>query len=245
MYLPFNNRYARIIHIAFVRINLTKITEHIMTGNLQQKPIGLLGGTFDPIHHGHLRLALELYERLDLAEVRLIPSAYPPHRESPAVSAALRLEMVKAAIDGLEGVVADDCELMRPGPSYMVDTLKTIRETHGSRPVYMILGMDAFMNLHTWHRWKELLHYAHILLVRRPGKLLPMTHVMREFLDVNRAKTLDELQISAGGKIYVENIPPLTISATQIRGLLATGRNPRYLLPRPVLNLINSHQLYR
>ena len=216
-----------------------------MTGNLQQKPIGLLGGTFDPIHHGHLRLALELYERLNLAEVRLIPSANPPHRESPSVSAELRLEMVQLAIRDLQGVVADGRELRRTGPSYMVDTLSSIRDEEGDRPVYMILGMDAFMNLHSWHRWQDLLNYAHILLVRRPGKLLPMTHVMRGFLDLNRAKTLDELLIRPAGKIYIEDIPPLTISATQIRGLVATGRNPRYLLPLPVLNLINTHQLYR
>ncbi len=217
-----------------------------MTASLQQKPIGLLGGTFDPIHHGHLRLALELYESFNLAEVRLIPSAYPPHRESPAISAELRLEMLQVAIDGLQGIKADNRELLRSGPSYTIDTLQSIREEEGNCPIYMILGMDAFMNLHTWHRWQELLHYAHILLVRRPGKLLPMAHVIRDFLDMNHVKNLDELLTQAAGKIYVvEDIPPLTISATQIRNLLANGRNPRYLLPRSVLNIINTHQLYR
>lgn len=212
---------------------------------VQHKPIGILGGTFDPIHHGHLRLAIELYERLDLERIHLIPSAYPPHRESPSASAELRLAMVEAAIAGVEGLVADDRELRRAAPSYMVDTLHSLREEFPERSLCLILGMDAFMGLPQWHQWERLIDYAHIVIVQRLGKLLPMSEVIRDFLNARQVTELQELERHKAGKIFIQEIPMLTISATQIRALLSVGRNPRYLLPEHVLDLINTHQLYR
>ncbi len=209
------------------------------------KPIGLLGGTFDPIHHGHLRLALELYERLDLAEVRLLPSANPPHREAPTASAQLRLDMVQAAIQGVPGLSADDRELRRHQPSYTVDTLLSIREEYPYHPLCLILGMDAFMALSSWYQWERLITLAHLLVVRRIGTLLPEVHRMQEFLNSHQLHHPDELRQQLAGGVWIEEIPALTISATQIRDLIATGRNPRYLLPQTVLNLIHTHQLYR
>ncbi|MDM8561987.1 nicotinate (nicotinamide) nucleotide adenylyltransferase [Candidatus Marithioploca araucensis] len=122
-----------------------------MTSHTNNKPIGILGGTFNPIHHGHLRLALELYERLDLAKVLLIPSAYPPHRAQPSVSSQCRLEMVQAAIKGVKGLSVDDRELRRQRPSYTVDTLKSLREDYPYHSLCLILGMDAFLGLPSWH----------------------------------------------------------------------------------------------
>ncbi len=209
-----------------------------------QKPIGILGGTFNPIHHGHLRLALELYERLDLAEVRLIPSAHPPHREPPSISAELRLQMVKLAIADVPGLRVDDRELLRMGPSYTVDTLESLRAEFPKTPLFLILGMDAFMTLPYWHQWQRFITFAHLLVVRRPGKVLPMVHVMRDFLNSHQTQNIKDLLTQPTGHILVQEIPALTISATQIRGLIANGKNPHYLLPESVLHFIHTHHLY-
>jgi nicotinate-nucleotide adenylyltransferase len=208
------------------------------------KPIGILGGTFNPIHHGHLRLALELYERLDLAEVRLIPSAHPPHREQPAVSSQRRLEMVQAAIKGVKGLSVDDRELRREGPSYMVDTLRSLRDDYPHRSLCLILGMDAFMGLPHWYQWERLITLAHFLVVRRPDTSLPDGHVMQDFLKAHQANRFEDLRKQTSGAIWMEKIPELALSATQIRRIIAAGKNPRYLLPLAVLDIINIHQLY-
>lgn len=215
-----------------------------MSTNIIQ-PIGLLGGTFDPIHNGHLRLAIELYERLNLAEIHLIPAAQPPLRELPTASAELRLQMVQAAISGVTGLKVDDRELHRSGPSYMVDTLKSFRVDYPKRSLCLILGMDTFMGLPQWYQWEQLIELAHLLVVRRPGTLLPMVHRMRDFLIAHQTTQLEDLIQHTQGFIWIEEIPALTISATQIRALLAAHRNPRYLLPKTVLDLIEIHQLYR
>lgn len=217
-----------------------------MTENAHsEKPIGILGGTFDPIHHGHLRLALELYERLDLAEVRLIPTAHPPHRETPTVDGFMRLAMIKAAIIDIEGLTVDDRELQRAGFSYTVDTLTSLREEYPQRALCLILGMDAFMGLPKWQQWEHLIELAHFLIVRRMGTLLPEAHQMRDFLRTHQAFDSQQLMQQPSGQIWIEEIPILAISATQIRGLIAAGKNPCYLLPLAALDIINTHQLYR
>lgn len=209
------------------------------------KPIGLLGGTFDPIHNGHLRLAIELYERLDLAEIHFIPAARPPLRELPTANPELRLQMVQAAVSEVAGLKVDDRELHRPGFSYMVDTLASFRADYPKRSLCLILGMDAFMGLPQWYQWEQLIELAHLLVVRRPGTLLPVVHRMNDFLIAHQTTQLEDLVKYTQGLIWVEEIPALTISATQIRALLAAHRNPRYLLPKAVLDLIEIHQLYR
>lgn len=211
------------------------------------QPIGIFGGTFNPIHHGHLRLALELYERLDLAEVRLIPSAHPPHREQPAVSSQCRLEMVQAAVAGIEELNVDDRELRRTGFSYTVDTLKSLREDYPYRSLCLILGMDSFLNLPQWHQWEQLIKLAHLLVVRRQNVLLPeqSKKVMWDFWKSHRIFDLNNLKQQKAGHIWLEEIPALEISATQIRAIIASGKNPRYLLPLSVLEIITKNQLYR
>jgi len=211
----------------------------------KHSPIGILGGTFDPIHHGHLRLAIELYERLNLAEVRLLPSARPPHRAAPSSSPELRYAMLQAAIADTQGLTADDRELRRPGTSYMIDTLYSLREEFPQRSLCLILGMDAFISLPHWREWEKFIELAHIVVVKRPGKLLPMVHTMRDFLNVRGLHHPKKLHKRLSGYVWVEEIPSLTISATQIRALLANGQNPRYLLPLSVLKIIETHQLYR
>lgn len=209
------------------------------------KLMGLLGGTFDPIHHGHLRLAIEVYERLDLAEVRFIPAAQPPLREQPRVHAPLRLDMVQRAIAGVAGLCVDDRELQRPGPSYMVDTLQSLRTEYSTQPLGLILGMDAFLKLPQWYQWEKLITLAHLLVVHRPGQILPEIHGMNNFLNTHRVHHSEELVKQRDGFIFIVEIPALDISATQIRRLLASGKNPRYLLPSAVLEMIYQHKLYR
>jgi len=212
--------------------------------NTTEKAIGILGGTFDPIHHGHLRLAIELYERLDLAEVRLIPAAHPPHRSSPFANAQLRLQMLQAAIIGTLGLVVDDRELHRFGPSYMVDTLSSLREEYPHRSLCLILGMDAFIRLPQWYQWQRLITLAHLLVVHRLGTQIPTFSTMQDFLSEHQTNCSDTLKKQLTGCIWIEEIPVLNISSTQIRYLIAAGKNPRYLLPAAVLNIINTHQLY-
>ena len=212
--------------------------------NINDKPIGILGGTFNPIHHGHLRVALELYERLDFTEVRLIPSAYPPHREQPSVSSQCRLEMVQAAIMDIEGLRVDDRELWRDGPSYMVDTLSSLRNDHPYQPLCLILGMDAFLGLPNWYKWKRLITLAHFVIVNRSNIKLSKAPTMQKFFEAHQASSLEDLTNQIAGALWLEEIPTLNISASQIRSYFATGKNPCYLLPQSVLNIINTHQLY-
>ena len=214
---------------------------------MSDKAIGIFGGTFNPIHHGHLRLALELYERLDLAEIRLIPSAIPPHREQPSVSSQDRFEMVQAAIADVEGLTIDDRELRRTGFSYTVETLNSLREEYPHRSLCLILGMDSFLNLPKWYQWERLITLAHFIVVRRSNAILSeqQKNTMWDFWRAHRTFQLENLKEQIAGTIWLEEIPTLEISATQIRHLIATGKNPRYLLPLAVLNLINKNQLYR
>jgi nicotinate-nucleotide adenylyltransferase len=209
------------------------------------KPVGILGGTFDPIHHGHLRLALELYEALDLKQVRLIPLATPPHRLAPIAPARLRLAMLEAAIGNEPALLADDRELRRQGRSYTVDTLSDLRRELADIPVCLLLGMDAFAALHTWHRWQQLIGLTHIVVASRSEAYLPVTGAVMDLFERHKTTDLQDLQRMPAGRIVLQPIPVLDISASRIRALIARGRNPHYLLPEPVIALINQHNLYR
>lgn len=214
--------------------------------NQAMQPIGILGGTFDPIHYGHLRLALELYERLALAEVRLIPAAHPPHRAKPIATGSLRWQMLQAAIAGIAGLIGDDRELHQVGPSYTVNTLDSLRHAYPDTPLCLVLGMDAFLGLPQWYQWERLLTLAHLLVVPRPDSVLPQSHVMYDFLTTHQLSHQKTLKHQLAGGIWVvEAVPLLAISATQIRTCIKTGKNPHYLLPPPVLDIIATHQLYR
>lgn len=207
--------------------------------------IGLLGGSFDPIHFGHLRPALELYEDLKLQEVRLIPSGLPPHRTPPLTSAEQRLAMVQAAITGVPGLCVDERELHRAGPSYTVDTLHSLRAELGQTPLCLIVGMDAFLGLDTWRRWRELIQLAHIVLAHRPGWAASGTGEVAELLAERRVEEPQMLASHAAGHILCWPVTQLDISSSRIRTLLAEGKSARYLLPDDVLAIINAHGIYR
>lgn len=212
---------------------------------LGARRIGLLGGTFNPVHIGHLRAALEVVEFLRLDELRLVPSARPPHRETPQVSAEQRLAMVALAVADEPALSVDDRELRRDKPSYTVDTLESLRaELAADDQVFLLLGWDAFCGLPSWHRWQELLDHCHLLVLQRPDADSEAPEALRDLL---AARSVSDPLVLAGpgGQISFIWQNPLAISATQIRQLLAVGRSVRFLLPDAVLAYIHAHGLYR
>lgn len=204
-----------------------------------------MGGTFDPVHCGHLRSAVEVRELLRFDQVRLIPAHVPPHRTQPLGTSAQRLHMLQLAIADEPGLVADGRELERSGPSYTFDTLTELRVELGDRiALSLIVGMDAFAELDTWHRWRELLDVANIVVIARPGSGLPTRGDVAELLQRHRVDA-DALRQQVSGAIAVVELTPLPISATAIRTLIRNGKSPRYLLPDPVWCFIREHNLYR
>jgi len=209
------------------------------------KRIGIFGGTFDPVHIGHLRGALEVVEQFDLDELRLIPSARPPHRGTPQVSAVDRLAMVERAVAGLTPLTVDDRELKRDKPSYSIDTLESLRaELAAEDQLFLVLGWDAFCGLPTWHRWTELLDHCHILVLQRPDADSEPSETLRDLLAARSVSDPQALS-GPGGQIAFVWQTPLEVSATQIRQLLASGKSVRFLLPDAVLAYIETHGLYR
>lgn len=211
--------------------------------NIQQ-PIGIFGGTFDPVHFGHLRLALELKQFLGLAEVRLMPCHVPPHREVPAATPAQRLMMLKAALGDQSELTIDERELKRDGFSYMFDTLTSLRSELASTPLCLIIGSDAFIGLPEWYRWQELIELCHIVVMPRPGWKLIEKSPLNEWMDLRQADSPEALSHSLAGLIFFHEVTQLEISATKIRDLLKEGKSPRFLLPDSVLAVINEQGMY-
>jgi len=206
-------------------------------------PIGILGGTFDPVHVGHMRLAIEAYEILHLCAVRIIPVNQPNHRAPPVAAANRRLEMLRLATDG-KRLIADDRELRRGGVSYTLDTLESLTMEFPRHPLYLLLGADAFHGLCDWHRWQELLEYCHVVVIARPDTEAPRDPRLRHLVDSVVTTDLGILRAEHCGRIYFQTIPLLPISSSQIRARLAAGRDISYLTPPPVQRLIEQHQLY-
>ena len=214
--------------------------------------VGLLGGTFNPIHFGHLRMAQELAEALNLSEVRFIPSANPPHKSMPTVSAKYRAAMVQLAIADNPLFMLDMRELERIGASYTIDTLISLREElgiEGKQPasLCLIMGSDAFVHLNTWARWQELLNYCHIILIQRPNasKQPKLPDELAVFLQNHYSEDLDDLKNNAAGYIHMQAITPLEISSTNIRNALINKLSARYLVPEKVIDYVVKHKLYQ
>ena len=216
----------------------------------QAEPVALLGGTFDPVHLGHLGLADDARRALGVPEVRLVPAGDPPHRAAPGASAAHRLAMLRLAIERHPGLAIDERELERQGKSYTALTLDELRAEDARRPIVLILGADAFRGLPTWHRWRELLALAHIAVAARPrdpfDAALPdaLVPLWRD----RRAADAAELLASPAGRILVVTIVPRDISASAIRAAVARGgadaERARALLPPAVWDYIAEHRLY-
>ncbi|HSH73146.1 MAG TPA: nicotinate-nucleotide adenylyltransferase [Methylophilaceae bacterium] len=211
--------------------------------------IGVMGGTFDPIHFGHLRMAQELSDALQLDEVRFIPAATPPHRKQPASSAQHRAAMVKLAIADNPLFKLDTCELERDGASYTIDTLTLLREETGSESsLHLLLGSDAFFGLPSWHRWQEILKLCHIVVAHRPHSAPDKRNMQEPLQNVfakHQAQNINELAQQTSGEIWLQHITALDISATYIREQFKSSASARYLMPDSVIEYIDQHQLYR
>lgn len=209
--------------------------------------IGILGGTFDPIHFGHLRTALDVAETLNLAQLRFIPCGEPPHRQAPHASAAQRLAMVQAAIADEPRFAADDREIRRGGPSYMVETLESLRNELGDQQsLGLIIGLDAFAALDSWRRWQALIELAHLVVMTRPGwsmddiKSPELQRLVRE----HRTDDWKHCHHQSSGCVIFCPVTQLNISSTGIRQKLLAGKDIRYLLPDTVLELIKQQHIY-
>jgi nicotinate-nucleotide adenylyltransferase len=211
--------------------------------NLQQA-IGILGGTFDPIHFGHLRMALELCQALDLAHVRLIPCYQPVHRKLAEASPEQRLAMVRRAIASEALLQVDNCEIQRKGPSYTIDTLTILHKNLPTTPLCLIMGIDALLHFPSWHRWEEILKLSHLVVAHRPQYQLPQTGIVADLLKERLTKNTAVLHKNLAGHILLHPVTSLDISSTDIRKQIAMGNNPRYLLPNNVYNYIKRHGTY-
>jgi nicotinate-nucleotide adenylyltransferase len=207
-------------------------------------PIGIFGGTFDPIHYGHLRTAFELLQALRLSEVRFMPAGSPPHREAPFAPADLRLRMVQAAAEGQHGFIVDDREIRREGPSYSVYTLAALRSEFPDRSLCLIVGMDAFLGLPKWYQWREILELAHVVVAHRPGWRAPSMGPLGELLVDRGTGRIGDLHEARAGSIYIPAATQLEIWPTEWRMLIATGRDPRYLMPDAVRAIIEESGCY-
>jgi nicotinate-nucleotide adenylyltransferase len=208
------------------------------------RPIGLFGGTFDPIHYGHLRTAFELWQELRLAEVRFLPTGSPPHRDDPLASAELRLAMVRAAVADQPAFIVDDREIRRTGISYSVDTVTELRNEYPDRSLCLLLGMDAFLGLPNWHRWRDLLGLAHIVVAHRPGWKAPTMGPLGEVMVDHGTGAIRDLHEKIAGRIYVHAVTQLEISSTDLRQLIVSGRDPRYLVPDEVRHILRESRCY-
>lgn len=211
--------------------------------------VGILGGTFNPIHFGHLSIAEQIAKNCALDQVRFIPSANPPHKAAPQVSAEHRAQMVKLAIQNHPKFILDDCELKREGASYTIDTLIALRKNFGGQVgLFLIMGSDAFAYFDTWHRWQEILDYCHIVLVERPNHqhcLGNFSEPMKHFYLNHHKNNPHDFQKTPNGFIITQTITPLAISSTDIRERLKTNQSVRDLLPQQIFAYIQENRLYR
>ena len=206
--------------------------------------ICLYGGTFDPVHFGHLRTALEIQQAVGVAQVHLLPCGIPPHRSQPHASAEQRLKLLELAIDDQPGLAIDTRELHREGPSFMVDTLQSIREEATGQPVCLVLGMDAFLGLERWHAWQTIPELAHLIVIQRPASDWPESGALAEWVKKRGTDDYPALFKQPAGLICGVQVTQLEISSTGIRTLLAANKSPRYLLPDAVLDHIQKNNWY-
>jgi nicotinate-nucleotide adenylyltransferase len=216
------------------------------------RTVGILGGTFDPIHYGHLRFAADVRAALGFAQVLMIPAGVPPHRAPPAAPAVHRLAMTELACAEFPGLVSDGREVRRPGPSYTIDTLQSLHDEDSGRPLALLLGVDALQGLEGWHRWERLFTLAHLVVVERPGTLFDAATLSPQLrIQWERRLATDPSRLSRqlAGAIVRVPVAPHAISASVIRAALARGAAGRAqiagLLPPAVLAYIDHNQLYR
>lgn len=210
--------------------------------------IAILGGTFNPIHNGHLHLAKQLQAKLNFESVRFMPAAIPALKDAPSVTRTQRAEMVDIGISEYPDFTLDTRELSRSGTSYTIDTLTLLREELGKEvSICWLMGSDAFAHLNAWHRWQELLNYAHLVVVKRPNSdnlsdLNADIHMLR---NQNETNSVEDIRQQPHGQILVQEIAALDISSSMIRDKLKKHEDVSKLLPREVLHYIQQNHLYQ
>ena len=211
---------------------------------MSSSSLGILGGTFDPVHVGHLRGAIDSRDLLGLERVRFLPASLPPLKAAPGVSAEHRAAMVEMAIEGIPGFHVDRRELHRSGLSYTIDTLREIRREEGTEaPLVFLMGVDSLISLHRWRDWQSLLEEVNIAVLKRPGWQATLDTAIAAWLDQHRVLPEALLESACGGIAVLEQ-PGLEVSSTDVRAAIDLGRSPRFLLPDPVLEYIHAHGLY-
>lgn len=206
--------------------------------------LGIFGGTFDPVHIGHLRMALELKQQLHLDEMRLLPCHKPPHREQPQVSSQQRLQMLQLALQDCPELRCDDRELRRDKTSYTYHSLQELRAEFGDETsLVLCMGEDAFAGLSSWYCWQQLIELAHIVVVARPGWSLADQGEVRHFLDKHHGQVAD-IHHQTAGKIILQTLRLIPVSATEIRQQIARGESAQFLLPDAVWKYIRKNKLY-
>ena len=206
--------------------------------------ICILGGTFDPVHFGHLRPALDVQQALEIPCMQLIPCRVPPHRDPPQGSPEQRLKLLRLAVEDEPALHIDTRELGRDGPSYMVDTLKSLRAEIGEESLCLALGLDALLGLESWDRWREIANLCHLVVMQRPGRQWPTQGELAELVSKARTGSLRQLNERPAGCVFGVPVTQMAVSSTQIRELLAAGKSPRFLLPNAVLKRIKQERWY-
>ena len=212
--------------------------------------IGVFGGTFNPVHWGHIRTALELKNALAMDQMLMVPCGIPPHRDEPDTSPEIRLAMLNAAIADYDQLQADDRELRREGPSYTIDTLQSLREEKGEIPIGLCVGVDAFIALDTWHQWQHLIDLAHIIVAHRPG--WPVESLEHR-VSAELKTMIHEHQVIDGGRLHeqpagyvlMQKVTDIDISSSHIRDCIAHGKSITDMVPAAVLKIIESNRLYQ
>lgn len=214
------------------------------------KSIGIFGGAFDPVHFGHLRAAVEIVERFELSILKLVPCSVPPLKEATGASGRHRKNMLQLAIEGQPQMFVDDVELNRDGPSYTIDTVSEIKNTHDDASLVFFMGSDAFCSLNRWHKWKQLLDMVNIVVMHRPGwQLDTLTNEKLDMeiqaaIDGRLTNNIESLNNIASGRILLMPLREIFISSSEIRSLIKNNKSARYLLPDKVLDYINTEKLY-
>ncbi|HVE51444.1 MAG TPA: nicotinate-nucleotide adenylyltransferase [Casimicrobiaceae bacterium] len=212
--------------------------------------LGIFGGRFDPVHYGHLHAAIDVRDALELVELRLLPARDPPHRGTPSATPAQRLAMLELALTEFPVLAIDARELSRTGKSYTIETLEELRAEMPTRAIVLVMGVDTFAALPSWHRWMELVDFAHIAVVTRPGASLDdvLRGPLVQLWQNRQSESRVQLETSPAGAIFRVAVTPYAISATALRRALARGRagieEVRGLLPAAVLSYIETHHLY-
>lgn len=206
--------------------------------------VGIFGGTFDPVHYGHLRAALEALEQLQIKDFRLLPAGSPPHRRSTFANATQRLAMLDLALANYPDLRVDDREVRREGASFMVDTLGEIRLEEGTAPVLLMIGQDAANGLDQWHQWRKLFDLAHLVILRRPDSKHDYSGTLFEQIQPRLVEQADLLHASPAGLVLPLEVTQLAISSTEIRRQIGAGLSPRFLLPDTVIDYMLANRLY-